>query len=139
MRAPGKTDSTEPEAALKHPPSDILWTRWLQAMLENTHHLKKAIEAEDLEAGLKLAALRGQLIYDQLPKVWRFAPVRGERQKAKRFLEGIVLENQTFIEKLIGRCRERTEELKSVKRGRKALRLYRNPPPTTPRFLDRLG
>ncbi len=139
LKTPDSFAASAQEPAREGGAADTPWTHWLHSMQENSIELQKAIELEDMESGLRLAAARGQLIYDQLPQVWRFAPKRCEIQEIKRFLESIVLENQNFIERLIGRCRERTEELKSVKRGRKALRLYRNPPAATPRFLDRLG
>jgi hypothetical protein len=135
LKTSGKVTATA-QASVE---TDTPWTRWLRSMQENTHELEEAVERGDLESGLKLAAARGHLIYDQLPRAWRFALMRDEVRTAKRFLEEVVLENRNLIERLVARCREQTEELKTVKRGRKALRLYRNPPATTPRFLDRLG
>mgnify|MGYP005834496747 CR=1 FL=1 len=139
LKTPGMNNAPTWEVPRECVETDTPWTSWLRSMQENTLELERAIARDDMDSGLKLAALRGHLIYDQLPEVWRWAPMRDDVQKAKSFLECVAHENQNFVERLIRRCREQTEEMKMVKRGRKALRLYRSPPATAPRFLDRLG
>lgn len=117
----------------------------IEALRENNEHLTISIETSDWdqvredveERGRMFQALSGTLDFLQ------DNPTEEEALSGRRrllwTLEDLQATNEQFLNAIRDRVSSLRNRIREIKRGRKALGLYRRPSAVAPRFLNRLG
>lgn len=122
------------------PGSDIL-----AALSECGRSIEESLKRDAWEKAMVEVAQRDRLLQELSQVLKSLDPdaqnssALSERRRIRWMLEDILTENETFIEKLSQRISSMQDEIRDVKRGRKALGLYKRPHPEHPRFLNRIG
>lgn len=129
-----------PEEHGSSPGSDIL-----TALSECAHIIQECLEEGTWEKATVEVANRGRLLQELSQVLKNLDPETenssdlSERRRIRWMLEDILTGNETFIETLSQRISSIQDEIRDVKRGRKALGLYKRPHTEHPRFLNRIG
>jgi hypothetical protein len=122
------------------PASDLV-----EAVLESTRRFGRCMEEDDWEGAGREIEVRNSLLealsseIAMLDRDSSREANQAKRSRIKRALEDIQSINAEFLDKLNSRVTSLRDKIKEIKRGRKALRLYRMPPRDQPRFFNRLG
>lgn len=117
----------------------------LERLADCARSIEKDIENGEWEQAAEHVARREGLLHDLSQILANLEPQNesvsdlSDRRRVRWMLEDIQAENVRFIEIINDRLAVMRSEIHGVKRGRKALGLYRRPHPEHPRFLNRIG
>ncbi len=117
----------------------------LERLADCARSIEKDVEDGEWEQAADDVARRERLLHDlshvleNLEQQNESVSDLSDRRRIRWMLEDIQAENNRFIEIINDRLAVMRTEIHGVKRGRKALGLYRRPHPEHPRFLNRIG